>query len=643
MRKYSIGKYNTQSKKCENSWIEISESDAPDGPNKLLQKRDFDDYPDQQTPIQNKTNKLTRRSSNKLGKFCGTLYNFWNSYYSTKKYVTINYYYFLNKQANNNEENKIDDTFEFEISFYNKNHLSPHTFSKQKYQTNSTQKLTNLNTGLNVDDTKCAYFFTNCTNQKYDACLISSPGYPGVYLKNLKCQYFIKNDLNSKISLLNQKLILINDNLQVDGKLCHFESTPQSSASHLATSYFCDNGPRNLNLCSDHINVYDGVNLNSKGNSQPSTLLMKKVCGMGRLPKIVSKKNALVVELVSASDGLFANTGFLFYAMNQKQYFDYYSFFNQFDKNEVKNQHEFNSIKAIEKLQVENCNSDMNNCFININEDILPQIYAPEKRKKYQNPITTNTSSKNEDAFKIGYLYGLNQYQTNEFTLRYLIRTKRFNTIAVYLDKYQPSFNMETLAKLNGSNETLNKCSLNYLTIETTNFVVNQYEEDYDDEQFIVNDSGDFLFPRTKFKSNSNSNKNLASFKFKYDNFGDGQRNSLAKLCEPNDINNVTNRFFLIKTSNMNDYNKKSQSKTGLRNTNVLITYFSRNQSLTQTSKLLDFKVTFEFIDFDWHTYQSNTICDFLYNLNLDDSLPMHGTIKNPKGKKSCFIFDAFY
>ena len=76
----------------------------------------------------------------------------------------------------------------------------------------------------------------------------------------------------------------------------------------------------------DYLNIYDGMNTADSPIS--SLLLMKKVCGMGRLPKIVTKRNALVLDFISGPDGYFANTGFLFYALNQKQYFDNFYKFN---------------------------------------------------------------------------------------------------------------------------------------------------------------------------------------------------------------------------------------------------------------------------------------------------------------------------
>jgi hypothetical protein len=160
--------------------------------------------------------------------------------------------------------------------------------------------------------------------------------------------------------------------------------------------------------------------------------LMQDVCGMGRLPKIVTTRNALVLEFNTASDGLMANTGFLFYAMSTKKYFESY---NIIDMNEIskifginKNvqdgaKQEMKAIEVIERLQVENCNSDMANCYIQINDEIMEQQIGNRLKA---------------ERFHIGYLFGMNQYHPKSFTLKYILKTEKFNTIAIFLNRYQP-------------------------------------------------------------------------------------------------------------------------------------------------------------------------------------------------------------
>lgn len=165
----------------------------------------------------------------------------------------------------------------------------------------------------------------------------------------------------------------------------------------------------------------------------------------------------------------------------------------------------------------------------------------------------------------------MNQYQPDGFKLKYILESTRFNTIAIYLDNYQPS-------SVRGNSSEA--CKENYLTMESLNH----------DPSLEVEEQ---------------SRKSL-----------------LVKLCTRADFERTPVKYFLIKTSsNFESGHKK----------HLLITYFSSNASLTQSSKLFDFKLSFEYINFDWHTYQKNSVCDFVYNLNSDEGIPLSGVITNPK------------
>lgn len=315
------------------------------------------------------------KNTSKNGKFCGTWYNFWSSYYSPKSSITLKYF---NPIPAPNYHYILNDTYEFEVSFYDTETLNPNVFSKHKYQKPSLHtddELKHFNYGNIVDDVACTRIYMNCTNKNTDACLVSTAGYPGVYLKNKQCQYYIKNELQQTAHRANikyQKLILLNDHLQIDSTLCHFEPSNIQSAS----TYICDTGLRSSNECNDHLTIYNGV-------KQPDEQsLLRNICGMGSLAKIVLSKSAILLEFSSSPEGLFANSGFLFYAMGQASYLEKFDLFNNFDKKLVRNDHEFNSLKYIEKLQIENCDSDMTSCTLVINESILNEIYPIKKRIK---------------------------------------------------------------------------------------------------------------------------------------------------------------------------------------------------------------------------------------------------------------------
>ena len=592
LRKFSVGNYNTKTRKCEQAWIEITET------NSLNKKAKRSPQSNEKVLIYEKNLTSSTGISSEPGRFCGTLRNFWSNLYSDKKYITINFHKIIGSFGLSSSTN---DSFEFEISFYDRESLNPVLHSKQtKYSNNNQQSTNHFDYGGQLENSVCTYYYSNCTNSNSDGCILNSKGYPGIYLRNLKCQYLIKNQLTSK-SLINQKLILINDNIQLDGTLCHYQPTGKLSKHAIANTYFCDRGPRKSSECNDYLNIYEGINkYNTK--TPNSNILLKNVCGMGRLPKIISKKNGVLLEMETGPNGYFANSGFLFYAMNQKQYFDNYELFNKFNSIEVNTTQELNSLKIIEKQLIEHCNSNMKTCLIGVNDDIINQIY----------------DFNHNENFKIGHLYNLNQYHPENFTLKYLLKTKNFNSIALYIDKYKPLFSTP------GSN-----CENNYLKIETTNQLLTTIKEEDDEDYPFIKSSNDY------YETNSS---------FNYLTYDDVNHNTnlLIKICNPlsdqdskigihgtHSNINPSARFYLIRSSaEMNDMEDENERT---KKTNVLISYFNSNQTLIDSSSLFDFKISYEFFNFDWLTYQSNSVCDFTYDLNSDNKLALKGVIQNPQ------------
>ncbi len=401
LRKFSVGQFNIRTKECDEAWIEIKESDHDEN---LVVSKSFIEPP---------------------GRFCGTLQNFRNTYYSSKQYITINY--FVSNIAS-------ASSFEFEVSFYKKQDVSVDGKS--------------IKPGGQVDygarSPGCDRSFNDCDEK---ICAISSPGYPGIYLKNLGCRFTIHNRLLKKI-------ILINDNLQLDAKICHFNHTNP----HLSRSFLCDSGVRSSISCLDTLNVI----FNSTKN------FIKDVCGLGRMKKIVTDTSFLSLELETTKQGYFANTGFLFYALGQQEYFENFEKYNDLSSVALVDKE---AVKQLERLQINVCNSDMKVCTIRIDETSVKRVA--------------------EQRFKIGYLFGLNQYHPTNFKLNYEIKTNSFNTIAIYLIRYDPH---DFVAS--------SKCQVNYLTIEA---------------------------PVT------NSNKN--------------QMSQLFKICQPDELTNKTTRLFLVKAA----------------------------------------------------------------------------------------------
>ena len=46
---------------------------------------------------------------------------------------------------------------------------------------------------------------------------------------------------------------------------------------------------------------------------------VSNVCGIGRMNKLVTNKRSLTILFTSGAVGYFANTGFLFYAVSQRE------------------------------------------------------------------------------------------------------------------------------------------------------------------------------------------------------------------------------------------------------------------------------------------------------------------------------------
>lgn len=292
LRKFTVGNFNTKTRECEDSWIEVDETN--------VYSSIF-------------SNSQTVNQPNQLpGKFCGSLLNFRSTYYSSSQQITIKYH--VLKSLTDAEKN----SFEFEISFYNKNSLN--TINKNL---KPTKELAYGNPVMG-----CDRIFTNCHEK---ICTISSPGYPGIFLKNLRCKYRVENTQSQ-----GDKIILVNDNLQLDATLCHFNHTNK----HLSSSYFCDKGTRSNINCLDTVDL---LNSTSK--------FLGNICGLGRMNKIVTDSSSLAIEFNSGQQGYFANTGFLFYALSQKEYLEDFEKYNV--EKTTSSVEELKAIRDVDKLQVE--------------------------------------------------------------------------------------------------------------------------------------------------------------------------------------------------------------------------------------------------------------------------------------------------
>jgi hypothetical protein len=163
-----------------------------------------------------------------------------------------------------------------------------------------------------------------------------------------------------------------------------------------------------------------------------------------------------------------------------------------------------------------------------------------------------------------------------------LLDTNNSNTIAIFVDKFESTI-------VSNLNKTT-RCSRKFLKIETMSKIRDK----------------DFKF-RDETKIDPKAPKM-----------------QLLKICDNEDLLNASNRNFLIKTNTQLD----DQS---IKKTLILITYYNSENSLAQNVNLFDFKINFEFIKFDWDFYKQGSVCDFIYNFNVNNKMTHNGFIKNPE------------
>ncbi|KAL3193761.1 hypothetical protein MRX96_000059 [Rhipicephalus microplus] len=140
--------------------------------------------------------------------------------------------------------------------------------------------------GVRVPNTYCHRAFQDCAPGR---CFVQSPGYPGIYPRNLLCKYHI----NVRRNLVGLDLAAFDvDGLRCDNLLMCF---PRPVT-------------RNLELCPfDYVKVYDGPTEDFP--------LIATLCGRGRLKSnIVATGSDMLVTFVSSPAGPLLNTGFHFKA-----------------------------------------------------------------------------------------------------------------------------------------------------------------------------------------------------------------------------------------------------------------------------------------------------------------------------------------
>ncbi|XP_023224714.1 cubilin-like [Centruroides sculpturatus] len=139
------------------------------------------------------------------------------------------------------------------------------------------KELAAKNPGNLIQGTYCDRTYVNCIG----FCDVMSPGYPGVYPRNLTCRYkVIFNSTDVRVTIGGQYF----DKFDVWG----------------APGFV---GHRIVTYCPyDYIRIQDGLN--------PNSPTVGRFCGHGTLPRIVLKNPAMLLDFVASPAGSLLNDGF---------------------------------------------------------------------------------------------------------------------------------------------------------------------------------------------------------------------------------------------------------------------------------------------------------------------------------------------
>ena len=203
-----------------------------------------------------------------LGKYCGESEQYYN-YYAENEQVDVvivaEHFDYL-----------ID--YEFHVSWVDKRDL-PERFGPRP------DLFPHIRGNL-VANSFCERVFQDCS--RLQTCMVQSPGFPGIYPRNLKCRYY----LSTKQPYIK---------LYVD-RLHHslFNVAGQDCDSLYSCPYF---GIAERPCSSDLVRIYDGVDEYSP--------LIGTFCGIGDFPSsIIGTGKELFLEFNTDHDGPFLGTGF---------------------------------------------------------------------------------------------------------------------------------------------------------------------------------------------------------------------------------------------------------------------------------------------------------------------------------------------
>lgn len=202
---------------------------------------------------------------------------------------------------------------------------------------------------------------------------------------------------------------------------------------------------------------------------------------------------------------------------------------------------------------------------------------------------------------------------------------------------------------MSSSSTNSDPCLVNYLSIETTNRHLSPaaldyaYYDDDDDDDSDLSLSYDYSLERPASSSKSSNqsipargsfrtnhsptNNNNKKRKFQINSKSGeypNQKQTIVKLCDKTNFNSTQTKFFLIKTAASTSSGKTPRS-------DLVVSYFNLFATLSETARLNDFRISYEFVNFDWHAYQEASLCNFIYDASLLEH--SSGLLTNPKSR----------
>ncbi|OQR74230.1 hypothetical protein BIW11_09209, partial [Tropilaelaps mercedesae] len=160
--------------------------------------------------------------------------------------------------------------------FLRRNYLSSH-YLKAEHP--------NAYYGELVPGTYCDRVFNNCSRRQ---CKIRTPGFPGFYLRNITCNYYIRESHNPRNSDRIPQIHLSQRN--------EYKVRIYSGVASSATAAGFTPGTLMTDCAAgDVVRVFDG-----SLNETQERVVLQEFCGSGTLPPIISSGPAMTVQLVSA-------------------------------------------------------------------------------------------------------------------------------------------------------------------------------------------------------------------------------------------------------------------------------------------------------------------------------------------------------